>query len=168
MPKKQNKKSSLKYLIGGVIITAVVIFLIISATSTSAQYYLTVDELLSNAEKYAGEQVRISGAVIGDTIRFDPETVTLTFTIANISGDLAEIERLGGLVAALHAAVSDPARNRIQVEYRGIQPDLLQNEAQAILTGTLCLDGIFKVDEILLKCPSKYAEELPEQNEDTR
>ncbi len=166
MPEKQNKKSSLKYWIGGVIITAVVIFLIVSATSSSAQYYLTVDEMIANVQKYEGQQVRISGAVIGDTIQFDPETITLTFTIAHISGDPAEIEEQGGLAAALHATVSDPAQSRIQVEYRGIQPDLLQNEAQAILTGTLGLNGIFEADEILLKCPSKYAEEMPDQIED--
>ncbi|NJL57955.1 cytochrome c maturation protein CcmE [bacterium] len=33
-------------------------------------------------------------------------------------------------------------------------PDLLQHEAQAILTGTLGDDGVFYATELLLKCPA--------------
>ncbi len=42
---------------------------------------------------------------------------------------------------------------------------MLKDEAQAILTGTLQNDGTFLVEELLLKCPSKYEEALPEQAE---
>ena len=37
-------------------------------------------------------------------------------------------------------------------------PDLLQHEAQAIMTGRLGDDGVFYADELLLKCPSRYEE----------
>jgi cytochrome c-type biogenesis protein CcmE len=37
------------------------------------------------------------------------------------------------------------------------------NEAQAIVTGHLGEDGIFYADELLLKCPTKYEEAVPEQ-----
>ncbi|HVO43420.1 MAG TPA: cytochrome c maturation protein CcmE, partial [Aggregatilineales bacterium] len=43
-------------------------------------------------------------------------------------------------------------------------PDLLQNEAQAIVTGKLTSDSVFHADELLLKCPSKYASDLPQQS----
>ncbi|MBG0770098.1 MAG: cytochrome c maturation protein CcmE, partial [Anaerolineaceae bacterium] len=39
----------------------------------------------------------------------------------------------------------------------------LKDEAQAILTGSIQADGTFLAEEILLKCPSKYEEALPEQ-----
>ena len=37
-------------------------------------------------------------------------------------------------------------------------PDLLQHEAQAILTGALGVDGVFYASELLLKCPSRFEE----------
>jgi cytochrome c-type biogenesis protein CcmE len=42
-------------------------------------------------------------------------------------------------------------------------PDLLQDEAQAILTGKLLDTGVFEADEILLKCPTKYEGSVPDQ-----
>ena len=42
-------------------------------------------------------------------------------------------------------------------------PDLLQNEAQAIMTGKMGEDGVFYATELLLKCPTKYEEAVPEQ-----
>jgi cytochrome c-type biogenesis protein CcmE len=42
-------------------------------------------------------------------------------------------------------------------------PDLLQDEAQAIMTGLLGDDGVFYADELLLKCPTKYEEAVPGQ-----
>jgi cytochrome c-type biogenesis protein CcmE len=44
-------------------------------------------------------------------------------------------------------------------------PDLLRDEAQAIMTGQLGEDGVFMADELLLKCPTKYEEAVPEQSE---
>ena len=41
---------------------------------------------------------------------------------------------------------------------------LLRNEAQAIMTGKLGADGVFQLDELLLKCPTKYEEAVPEQS----
>jgi cytochrome c-type biogenesis protein CcmE len=49
------------------------------------------------------------------------------------------------------------------IKYVGPLPDLLRNEAQAIVTGKLGEDGIFHADELLLKCPTKYEEAIPEQ-----
>ena len=45
------------------------------------------------------------------------------------------------------------------------KPDLLRGEAQAIMTGKLGDDGVFYADELLLKCPTKYEEAVPEQAE---
>jgi cytochrome c-type biogenesis protein CcmE len=53
----------------------------------------------------------------------------------------------------------------MKVVYTGPIPDLLQNEAQAILTGEVLPGGIFQADEILLKCPTKYEGSIPEQIE---
>jgi cytochrome c-type biogenesis protein CcmE len=63
----------------------------------------------------------------------------------------------------LHAAVIDPNSPRMQVVYKGVKPDLLRNEAQAILTGKLGDDGVFYASELLLKCPTKYEQSVPNQ-----
>jgi cytochrome c-type biogenesis protein CcmE len=61
--------------------------------------------------------------------------------------------------------VKDPNRQHISVVYVGPKPDLLRGEAQAIMTGKLGADGIFYADELLLKCPTKYQEAVPDQAE---
>jgi cytochrome c-type biogenesis protein CcmE len=155
----------LKFIIGGVVIVAAITFLIISSTINNAQYFLTIDELLGRGTAVQGQAVRISGAVVGSTIQYDPQSLNLTFTIANIPADNNLIEEQGGLAAALHAAVIDPSRTRLQVVYHGPRPDLLNDEAQAIVTGHLGTDGTFYADELLLKCPTRYEDSLPAQAE---
>jgi cytochrome c-type biogenesis protein CcmE len=59
----------------------------------------------------------------------------------------------------------DPTRARMKVVYVGPKPDLLRDEAQAIMTGRIGEDGVFYADELLLKCPTKYEEAVPEQTE---
>jgi len=154
-----------KFIIGGVLIIAAIVYLIVTSTQASAQYFLTVDELKAKDASIVGRDVRISGAVIGDSVDYDPQTLTLKFTVAHVPGDNKEIESQGGLGAVLHDAVIDPNRARMQVVYVGPKPDLLRNEAQAIMTGQIDADGVFHADELLLKCPTKYEEALPEQAE---
>jgi len=150
-----------KFLIGGLLIIAAVVYLIVSSTQANAQYFLTVEEMASKATD--GRDVRVSGAVIGDSIQYDPQALTLSFTIADVPGDNKVIEAQGGLAAVLHAAVIDPNRPRMKVVYSGPKPDLLRDEAQAIMTGHLGTDGVFYADELLLKCPTKYEEAVPSQ-----
>ncbi len=109
--------------------------------------------------------LRVSGAVIGDSIQYDLDTLTITFEVAHIPGDNDEIDAQGGLGAVLNKAVTDPNSQRIQVVYVGPKPDLLKDEAQAIMTGRLGEDGTFYADELLLKCPTKYEDAIPEQAE---
>ncbi len=154
-----------KFLIGGLLIVAAVIYLIVSSTQASAQYFLTVDEVMAKGSGVAGKDLRISGAVIGDSIKYDPQTLTLTFEVAHVPGDNDEIEAQGGLAMVLHDAVADPNRAHLQVVYNGVKPDLLRNEAQAIMTGKLGADGTFVAEELLLKCPTKYEEAVPGQSE---
>ncbi|MBO9367219.1 MAG: cytochrome c maturation protein CcmE [Chloroflexi bacterium] len=152
-----------KFLIGGLLILAAVAYLIASSTVAAAQYFLTVDEVKAKGSEVIGKNLRVSGAVIGDTIQYDPQTLKLTFEVAHVPGDNKEVEAQGGLAAVLHAAVTDPTRSRLKVVYIGPKPDLLKNEAQAIMTGHLGSDGVFYADELLLKCPTRYEEAVPQQ-----
>ena len=152
-----------KFVIGGVLILGAVVFLIWSATASTSEYFLTIDELNAKGSSIVDKNLRVSGAVIGDTIQYDASSLTLTFEVAHVSGDNSELETEGGLAEALHQAVLDPSRSRMTVVYVGPMPDLLRHEAQAIVTGHLGEDGIFHADELLLKCPTKYEEAVPEQ-----
>ena len=159
---ENSPAGKMKFILGGLLIVAAIIYLIASSTQANAQYFLTIHELNNKAD-VMGRDLRISGAVIGDSIQYDPQTLRLTFTVADIPGDNAEIEAQGGLAEVLHQAVSDPNRRRLDVVYNGPKPDLLRNEAQAIITGKIGEDGVFHAEELLLKCPTKYEDAVPEQ-----
>lgn len=152
-----------KFILGGVLILSAVIYLIVTATQANAEYFMTVNELKAKGSDVVGQNLRISGAVIGSTIHYDPQTMNLTFEIAQVPGDNAEIQKEGGLAAVLHAAVSDPTRTRMAIVYNGPIPDLLRDGAQAIITGHLGADSVFHADDLLLKCPTKYQEAVPSQ-----
>lgn len=152
-----NKSDRLKFLIGGLLIFAAIGYLVIMGTLNNTQYFITVDELLNDVQ-YTGQTVRISGAVIGETIIYDSENLIIDFTIAHIPKDTND------LAYTLYQAVQDPTATRLQVHIENeVKPDLLKNEAQAILTGTLGEDGIFYATELLLKCPSRYEDTAPDQ-----
>src|SRR5687767_3208971 len=152
-----------KFVIGGILILGAVVFLIWTSTAANAEYFLTVDELNAKGSSIVDKNLRVSGAVLGDSIQYDAQNLTLSFEVAHVPGDNAELETEGGLAEALHQAVMDPARSRMRVVYVGPKPDLLRNEAQAIVTGHLSADGVFYAEELLLKCPTRYEEAVPEQ-----
>lgn len=154
-----------KFLFAGLLIVAAVAYLIVSNTGSTAHYFLTVEELQTMGTEAVGRNITISGAVLGDTILYDPFSPRVTFTIVQVPGDPKEVERAGGLAAVLHAAVNDPNAPRLEVVYDDVKPDLLQHEAQAIIRGRLGEDGRFHADEVLLKCPTRYEEEIPGQAE---
>jgi cytochrome c-type biogenesis protein CcmE len=152
-----------KFIVGGSLIIVAIAYLIYSSTKANAQYFFTIDELKSRGQSMVGQNVRISGAVIGDSIQYDPQALSLHFTIANVPADNKQIEAQGGLAAVLHAAVTNSTHTRLQVVYQGPKPDLLRDEAQAIMTGHIGNDNVFYADELLLKCPTKYQEAVPSQ-----
>jgi cytochrome c-type biogenesis protein CcmE len=149
--------------VSGLLIVAAVVYLIVSSTGGTAHYFLTIEELRAMGKGAVGRNVTVSGAILGDTINYDPSIPRVTFTIVQVPGDPKEVDRAGGLAAVLHAAVNDLNASRLAVVYDDIKPDLLRHEAQAILRGQLGEDGRFYADEVLLKCPSRYEEEIPDQ-----
>lgn len=151
--KRSGKGDRLKFLIGGLLILGAVIYLVLSGTLAGARYFISVEELVHNAD-YVGQTVRITGAVLGDTIQYNADTGELSFTIAHIPDQYAD------LATALHEAVNDPTRTQLKIYMENqVMPDLLQNEAQAILTGQIGTDGIFYGSELNLKCPSRFQED---------
>lgn len=144
-----------KFMVGGMLLLVAVLYLVFSGTMVGARYFITVDEVLDNAA-YVGQIVRLTGAVIGDTIDYDASSGNLDFTIAHIP------QQYDDLATILHEVVNDPNAKRLQIHMEEeTKPDLLQHEAQAIITGTMGTDGIFYATELLLKCPSRFQETTP-------
>jgi cytochrome c-type biogenesis protein CcmE len=139
------------------------VFLAKSTDNSSVRYFETISELMNKKDEMLNQSTRISGAVLGDSIKFDEANKTLSFFIADIPANFEQVEQQGGLAAVLAKAVSDPNRLRLEIVYVGEKPELLRNRAQAIMTGKLREDGKFYADEILLKCPSRYEEAVPDQ-----
>jgi cytochrome c-type biogenesis protein CcmE len=152
-----------KFIAAGLLIAVAVAYLIVSSTGSTAHYFLTIEELQAMGGDARNRNITVSGAVLGDTIVYDASSPQVTFTVVQVPGDPEEIERGGGLAAVLHDAVSNPNAPRLEVVYDDVKPDLLQHEAQAIMRGQLEEDGRFYADEVLLKCPTRYEEEVPEQ-----
>ncbi len=152
--RKPNER--LKFLIGGGLILVAILFLVASGTLSGARFFITVDDVVNNPA-YVGETVRLTGAVIGDTIEYDSENLIIEFTIAHVPN---EFDDLG---TALHQAVNNPTANRLNVRVENqVKPDLLRHEAQAILTGTLDENGVFHATELNLKCPTRFVEGMPQ------
>ena len=154
-----------KFLAAGLLIVAAVAYLIVSSTGSTARFFLTIEELQAMGDEAADRNLTVSGAVLGDTIVYDPFLPQVTFTVVQIPGDPQEVEQAGGLAKVLHTAVNDPNAPRLEIVYDDVKPDLLQHEAQAIVRGQFGDDGRFYADEVLLKCPARYEEEVPEQAE---
>jgi cytochrome c-type biogenesis protein CcmE len=154
-----------KFLLAGVVILGAVAYLLFSSTLLGARYYVTVEELI-NDETMLNKTARVAGAVDGDPV-FNPDTHELTFVVANIPNDNDTIREQGGLAVVLHNAVENPDAVRMRVVAREKEiPDLLQHEAQAIMSGRLAFENgeyVFYADEITLKCPTRYEEDVPDQ-----
>ncbi len=153
------------FIVAGLLIVAAVAFLIVSSTGSTAHYFLTIEELYEMEDEVRDRNITVSGAVLGDTIAYDSSQPRVTFTVVQVTGDPEEVERAGGLAAVLHAAVSDPNAPQLEIVFDDVKPDLLQHEAQAIVRGQMGEDGRFYADDLLLKCPTRYEEDIPEQTE---
>jgi len=134
-----------KFIIGGIIVAAAVVYLIASSISSSAQYYLTVKELRDKEQTMAGRNVRVSGFVVGDSIAYNPQASNLSFDIVDSHDELSSTVKV----------------KTLKIVYTGPKPDLLQHEAQAIAEGKLNPDGTFAANNLLLKCPTRYEDQLP-------
>ena len=150
-PAKKKRPERLKFISAGLLILLALLFLLVSGTLQGARYFITVSELLDGS--YEGRTLRISGAVDGESIDYDSERAIIRFTIVNIPNEYDD------LATALHEALLDGSAPRLSVLVEDAAiPDLLQHEAQAILTGALGRDGVFAATELLLKCPSRFEE----------
>lgn len=140
-----RKSSPVKFVIGGIILLAAVIYLAVNAMAGNTQLYKTVEEFHAEQAQLAGRDLRIAGWVIGDSIQFTQIDATTTRLEFDIVDDL-----------------SNPGQSLHVVAMNEPKPDLLQNQAQALVEGH-AENGVFMANQggLLLKCPTRYEELEP-------
>ncbi|GEM_PF-349170 len=132
---REPKKSPtwIKLGVAGALLAFAIGYLVFNATSSSAVYYLTVQELRDLGPKAHTQQVRVSGPVAAGTIVRNG--ADLSFNIDDTTGSLP-------------------------VVYKGIVPDIFQEEIDVVVEGTYTPEGVFKANTLLAMCPSRF-ESLP-------
>ncbi len=137
------KDNRMKFVVGGVLIVAAIVFLVVNAMSGNTQLYKTVGEFYSEQSRLVGRDLRVSGLVVGDSIRF----VQIDATTSRLEFDI--VDDLYNPTQRLHVvAMNEP------------MPDLLQHEAQAMVEGSADENGVFHANQggLFLKCPTRYEE----------
>lgn len=143
---EQDRPNRLPFIIVAATLFTLIGILIWRAANTQGQFYLTLAEYHANPTAYTDRDLRIGAVVLGDTIQYtqlDAEHSRLEFTIADSANNPTQ---------TLRVVVLDEEK-----------PDLLQNEAQALVEGRVGTDGLFYTNPggLLLKCPTRYEAEQP-------
>jgi cytochrome c-type biogenesis protein CcmE len=116
----------------GVFIVIVSLVGLVMRMKSSISPYITVSELKSG--NYAEEYVRVNGSVAPGSIEWHPKEILLSFRLTDNS-------------------------SVVDVEYRGSRPNNFE-DGRPVVVGGVYEGSIFKADEILVKCPSKYTKEV--------
>jgi cytochrome c-type biogenesis protein CcmE len=143
----KSKDNRLKFIVGGVVLLAAIAFLVVNAMSGNTQLYKTVNEFYADQGRLTGRDLRVAGWVIGDSIVYTQIDATNSRLEFDIVDDLNDSN-----AHILHIVALNEAK-----------PDLLQNQAQALVEGHAEADGIFYANPggLMLKCPTRYEELEP-------
>jgi cytochrome c-type biogenesis protein CcmE len=108
-----------------------------STLQEGTEYYVHVDEVMTNPGAWHGKRLQLHGFVVDKSIFVKQDTLEYRFQIQN----------KGSVVPA---------------SYTGIVPDTFKDGSEVVLKGHLSADG-FAVDAngVMAKCPSKYVADQP-------
>lgn len=143
---EKPRRNRLMFIIGGVLLIAAVVYLVVNAMSGNTQLYKTVGEFYAEQSRLTGRDLRVAGWVIGDSIQY----TQIDATNSRLEFDI--VDDLNNPTQKLHVvALNEP------------KPDLLQNQAQALVEGKADANGVFHSNPggLMLKCPTRYEEADP-------
>jgi cytochrome c-type biogenesis protein CcmE len=125
--------STMKFVLGGIVVAVVIGVLIATSFSGSTSEYLSVAEVKALGPDQARDS-RVAGEIVPNSVNYSTRDLHLTFAIYDDTGDLA-------------------------ISYHGPQPDMLVDAVEAVVVGKYDPDSqVFEAEELLMKCPSKYEE----------
>lgn len=124
-----------RLIVGGALFFGALIYFAWLAFQGSTVYYLTVDELREQGSAAYGVQNRVSGKLVAESFEREPQGTLASFALADEGGS-----------------------HTLPTQYDGVVPDLFFNEhSEIIAEGSYRPDGVFHADQVIVKCPSKYA-----------
>lgn len=134
-------KKRTKVFVGFGVIIAAIMFLVFTAFSESSMYFLTVDEVLdkSAAGSLKNKPIRVQGAVVPESVKFDINQNLLQFQIKGDSG------------------------RTLWIRYAGLKPDNMGMAVSAIVEGKVNAHGAVEATKVMMQCPSKYEAKPGEQ-----
>lgn len=127
----KRKNQRLTLLILAIVAVLAAVLLAMSALRSQASYFYAPGDLAGQPLP-VGKAVRIGGMVKKGSIQHLPDGVTIEFV------------------------VRDETSDTIRVRYRGIPPDLFQEDSGVVAEGKFQQDGLFVADEILAKHDENY------------
>ena len=101
--------STMKFLIGGVVVAVVIGVLIVTSFSGSTSDYLTIAEVQALGPDQTRDS-RVAGAIVPNSVEWSTRELHLTFEIEDETGKLA-------------------------ISYHGPQPDMLVDAVEAVVIG---------------------------------
>lgn len=117
-----------------VLVCAALGYLVYTGMQDTMVFYYTVSEVEARSDELVGGSLRIAGKVVPGSIE-TPTANHLHRDFVIRDGD-AEI--------------------LVQYRGRGVLPDTLVDDADAVVEGTLADNGVFHANFVMAKCPSKY------------
>ncbi len=131
-PKRKSFWKRKQFIFAGAALAVVLGYLIYAGVMSAGMYYMTVTELMAKRATMApGEQVRVEGKVMGESVKQDAANNSLSFTVSD-------------------------GTNSLPVVFRGVVPDSFKPDAEVVMEGTLGPSGTFEATNLLAKCASKY------------
>ncbi|MBI3826202.1 MAG: cytochrome c maturation protein CcmE [Candidatus Rokubacteria bacterium] len=118
-----------RFVAGGAVIAAALAYLIYSGVTQSAVYFVTPAEL--QAAPVAGKVYRLGGMVAPGTLRWEPTTLALSFTLTD-------------------------GKASVPVRHHGTPPDLFGEKRGAVVEGRWTAEGYFSATQILAKHSEEY------------
>ncbi len=130
MKKRSNR---LTYLVALLLFVAGLGYLAYTGFTEGRMPFINVAELLS-APQGEIDRAKIFGTVASRELRREADGLGAEFVLMD----------------------KDNTALSIQVEYKGVLPDLFGEGAEVIVEGRLIKAGLFKASSLSTKCPSKY------------
>lgn len=125
-----------KLIVAGGVVAGVAVWIAYLGAASSWQYYVTVDECLTDSGRFAGQRIRVSGRIAADTLTIAENRRQASFTLEGTGGQLP-------------------------VEYSGPLPDKLAEGGDVVVEGRLDGSGTLCAEKLLTRCASKYQSQMP-------
>ena len=126
---------AIKIAVTCVVLAGALAGLMYTTLAQGTEYYIHVDEVMSNPAAWQGKRLQLHGFV--SDLRQRPNTLDYKFQV-----------KFNGKV--------------IDARYSGVVPDTFKNDAEVVLKGQLSTDGfVVEPNGVMAKCPSKYNPNTP-------